>query len=228
MIKLDQISKSYRSGEETVHALRGVSMEVKGGTLAAILGPSGCGKTTLLNIIGQLTKPSTGTVAIGGQLIPTMNDRKTAQYRNSTFGYVVQDFALVEQDTVQQNVQIPLVYSRKKVGKRRARVLAALDEFGVANLVDHNVAELSGGQRQRVALARAIVNDPLIILADEPTGSLDAANKMRVFELLQRLAESGRTVVMVTHDLELAEECDVVFGLRDGSLTSTRLSSVGL
>lgn len=224
MINLSHVSKNYRSGDDTVHALRDVSLEIGTGVLAAILGSSGCGKTTLLNVIGQLIKPTTGTVAIDGKLVAPRDDREAARFRNETFGYVVQDFALVEQDTVLQNVQIPLIYSRRKSGRRRDRVLAALDEFGVAELADYNVAELSGGQRQRVALARAIVNDPQIILADEPTGSLDADNKALVFGLLRRISRAGRTVVMVTHDIELADDCDAIFSLRDGVLHAAELT----
>lgn len=225
MIRVLGVSKKYRTGEETVHALREVSVSIRTGELAAILGPSGCGKTTLLNVIGQIVCPDEGSVKIFDTELAFGNDRDAARFRNETFGYLVQDFALVEQDTVFQNVRIPLIYSKRKIHSHRQRVLSALEEFEMGSMVDYLVSDLSGGQRQRVALARAIVNEPKIILADEPTGSLDLANKQKVFAYLQGLAHAGRTVVIVTHDLELAQKCDVVYTLRDGALETNSAAS---
>ena len=219
MIELTHINKDFRSGTETVHALRDVTLTIPGSALTAIIGPSGCGKTTLLNIAGQLTQPTSGAVTIDGQLIAHRNEREAAAYRNQTFGYVVQDVALVESDTVLDNARIPLIYAHPRKNGHRRLVLDALDRFGVADLIDHPVKGLSGGHRQRIALARAVVNSPRIILADEPTGALDADNSARVFNHLRHLATDGHTVVIVTHDLELAARCDLTHTLRDGALS---------
>lgn len=221
MIDLEGISKGFRVGDETVHAVRDVTMRIHPDRVTAIVGPSGGGKSTLLNIIGQLVHPTTGTVSVDGQAIAHQRERQAARYRNETFGYVVQDFALVETDTVFENVRIPLVYARPHKKGHRRLVVDALGRFGVAELVDHPVKHLSGGQRQRVALARAIVNTPRVILADEPTGALDQTNSARVFDHLRQLADAGHVVVIVTHDLELAARCDNVHELRDGRLVNS-------
>lgn len=225
MIELAHVSKDFRSGAEHVRALQDVSLTIPDAQVTAIIGASGCGKTTLLNIIGQLIQPSSGTVTINGRIIAHRNERAAAAYRNKTFGYVVQDFALVETDTVLDNVRIPLVYARPRRRGHRQLVLDALDQFGVADLIDLPVRGLSGGQRQRIALARAVVNAPRMILADEPTGALDTENSARVFGHLRRLAGAGHTVVIVTHDLDLAAQCDTVHALRDGSLITPSLDT---
>lgn len=220
MIELTHISKHFRSGVEHVRALHDVSLTLNDAQLTAIIGPSGCGKTTLLNIAGQLIQPTHGTVTIDGEPIAHRNERAAASYRNKTFGYVVQDFALVETDTVFDNARIPLVYARPRRQGHRRLVLDALDQFGVADLIDLPVKGLSGGQRQRVALARAVVNNPRVILADEPTGALDTDNSARVLGHLRSLADDGRTVAIVTHDLDLAAQCDRIYALRDGALAT--------
>ncbi|MFT4230194.1 MAG: ABC transporter ATP-binding protein [Microbacterium sp.] len=221
MITLEHLSKDFPVADQTVHAVRDVSLGIPASQVTAIVGPSGGGKSTLLSLIGQLARPSSGTVTVDGVEVTHASARQAARYRNETFGYLVQDFALIEPDTVLDNVRIPLVYSRRHTRGQRALVADALDRFGVAELIDHPVKILSGGQRQRVALARAIVNGPRIILADEPTGALDQANSARVFDHLRELATAGHTVVMVTHDLDLAARCDTVHELRDGTLTTT-------
>lgn len=218
MITLEHISKDFRIGDETVHAVRDVSLEVPSSRITAIVGASGGGKTTLLNLIGLLVRPTSGTVTIDGNIVTNNGARQSARYRNETFGYLVQDFALIESDTVFDNVRIPLVYSRRRTRGHRKLVTGALERFGVAELIDHPVKSLSGGQRQRVALARAIVNVPRIVLADEPTGALDHANSVRVFAHLRELADVGHTIVVVTHELELASRCDAIHELRDGTL----------
>ncbi len=222
MITLENVSKEFHVGGDTVHAVRDVSIDIRAAQITAIVGPSGGGKSTLLNLIGQLVRPTAGTVIIDGDTITAVGARHAAHYRNQTFGYLVQDFALVESDTVFENVRIPLVYARPRPRGQRNLVTASLARFGVAELIDHPVKTLSGGQRQRVALARAIVNTPRIILADEPTGALDHSNSARVFEHLSELADAGHTVVMVTHDLELATRCDTIHELRDGTLVTDR------
>ncbi|MFC6354584.1 ABC transporter ATP-binding protein [Luethyella okanaganae] len=221
MIVLENVSKEFRVGEETVHAVRDVSLRLHPSRITAIVGPSGGGKSTLLNVIGRLTEPTSGTVSIQGELITSRSERWAARFRNETFGYVVQDFALIETDTVFENVRIPLVYSARRPRGQRRLVTEALMRFGVGDLVDYPVKNLSGGQRQRVALARAIVNSPKVILADEPTGALDQANGVRVFEHLREIADAGHLVVIVTHDLELAEQCDAIHELRDGRLIAS-------
>lgn len=220
MIELENVSKHFQVGAETVRAVDGVSLTVEAGQIVAIVGPSGCGKTTLLNMIGQLVRPTSGKVRIEHEDVAHLGERDAARLRNTTFGYVVQDFALVESDTVFDNVRIPLVYSPTRRRGQRSLVTAALDSFGVDHLIDYPVAKLSGGQRQRVALARAIVNNPKIILADEPTGALDAENTDHVFDYIQRSARAGRSVVMVTHDAELASRCDQIHHIRDGRLVA--------
>ena len=227
MITLERVSRDFRVGDETVRAVREVSLEVAEAELTAVVGPSGGGKTTLLNLIGQLISPTSGTIAVDGTVLTGMGPREAARHRNEMFGYLVQDFALVESDTVFDNVRIPLVYSRRRVSGQRKRVSEALDQFGIGPLIDHPVRLLSGGQRQRVALARAIVNSPEAILADEPTGALDEANGLRVFEHLRELAAEGRTVVMVTHNMTLADRCDAIHEIRDGILTTKRTSKDG-
>ncbi len=221
MIELKNVSKHFQVGDAKVQAVDDVSFTVAKGQIAAIVGPSGCGKTTLLNLIGQLIRPTSGTIEIGGQHADLRRQRDAARFRNENFGYVVQDFALVESDTVFDNVRIPLVYSRtRRKGQRRA-VENALSAFGVADYIDYPVSKLSGGQRQRVALARAVVNEPSIILADEPTGALDEVNSKQVFAYLQVCARQGRSVVIVTHDAELAARSDVVYRIRGGHLIAS-------
>lgn len=222
MITIEHVSKDFRIGDSTVHAVRDVSFVIYPSQVTAIVGPSGGGKSTLLNLIGQLVRPTSGAITIDGHDIARSGERQAAHYRNETFGYVVQDFALVESDTVFDNVRIPLVYARRRRRGQRKLVADTLARFDVAELMDHPVKLLSGGQRQRVALARAVVNAPRIILADEPTGALDQANGRCVFEYLRELANANHTVVMVTHDPELANRCDVIHELRDGSLVANR------
>lgn len=225
MIQLDSISKDFRSGDETIHALRDISLSIESAQLAAVVGPSGGGKTTLLNVIGHLTIPTAGVVTIDGEKVGRLSDSAAARYRNANFGYVVQDFALVEQDSVYQNVRIPLIYARRRTTRTRQRVAEALTHFGIESLIDHRVDRLSGGQRQRVALARAIINKPRIILADEPTGSLDAENGRKVLALLRGLTTRGHTVILATHDEHLAEQADTTFTLDNGELQGVRTRS---
>lgn len=218
MIKLENVSKEFRVGTEVVQAIRNVCLEVHAGQITAVVGPSGGGKTTLLNLIGHLLRPTSGRITIDGVSVPK-GVREAARFRNETFGYLVQDFALVETDTAFDNVRIPLVYSRQRRRGQRQQVMAALERFGIADVIDHPVRLLSGGQRQRVALARAVVSSARIVLADEPTGALDQANGLIVFDYLQLLAQAGHTIVLVTHDLALAQQCDVIYELRDGTLS---------
>lgn len=219
MIKLVNVCREFRVGTSIVQALKNVSLELPAGQITAVVGPSGGGKSTLLNLIGHLLRPTSGTITIDGKYAPR-GARNAARFRNETFGYLAQDFALIESDTVFDNVRVPLIYStkRRRVPQRQA-VAAALDKFGIGDLINHPVRLLSGGQRQRVALARAIINSAQIILADEPTGALDQENSALVFEHLRALATAGHTVLLVTHDLDLADLCDTIYELRDGAMT---------
>jgi putative ABC transport system ATP-binding protein len=221
-IRVDNVSHVYGKGDAQVQALTDVDMAADGGRLVAVVGPSGCGKSTLLSVIGQVQVPTRGRVVVNGEPAPGTDVGRT-RLRNTTFGFVFQDFALVEQDTAVDNVQIPLRYARAhwSATARRCRAMDLLDAMGVADCAHRVVRLLSGGQRQRVALARALVNDPDIILADEPTGALDTRNGEVIFSLLRAQAGSGKLVIVVTHNLDLALECDGIVALRDGRVIDT-------
>jgi putative ABC transport system ATP-binding protein len=217
------VSKTFGEQDAQVKALDGVSLEATAGQMLAIVGPSGCGKSTLLNVIGQILPPDAGQVKFDGQTLTGARDRAMAATRNQVFGYLFQDFALVEHDSVLDNVELPLRYATPRVSarERRTRAMDALARVGMDDLGARLVNTLSGGQRQRVGLARAIVNEPAVILADEPTGALDSANASAVFELLQGIAALGKIVVLVTHDLDLAGACQRVMSMRDGQVAAS-------
>ena len=187
----------------------------------AIIGPSGSGKSTLLNMMGLILKPDDGRILIDGQLVTELSDNKCSMLRNMSFGYVVQDFALLDGETVYNNIRIPLLYSKNiKRREHKQRIKAAAESLGIGDKLNRNVAKLSGGERQRVAIARAIVCDQPIILADEPTGALDADNKERVMDILMKLCkERGKTLIIVTHDLSVAEKCGMVVQMHNGIIT---------
>ncbi|WP_419703774.1 ABC transporter ATP-binding protein [Promicromonospora sp. NFX87] len=223
-IEVENLVKWYGSGESRTHALRDVTFSVDAGEMVSITGPSGCGKSTLLSIVGHVTAPTAGVVLVRGKEMTRADDRSLAAFRNSTFGYLLQEFALLERDSVLENVELPLRYRRGRVGKvaRRRMVGEILERLGVARYVDRRVADLSGGERQRVALARALITDPPILLADEPTGALDSENAAAVFQLLRKQADEGRTVMVVTHDTEMAALCDRQIAMRDGHVVESR------
>lgn len=220
VISCSDIHKTYSSGENIVRALQGVNLHIEPGTMTAIMGPSGCGKSTLLNVIGLVQPFDSGELLLGENKTKTLKDSSRAKLRNEFFGYLVQDFALVEADTVWANVTIPLLYAsreqRKKLKRRKiAELLAQVD---IEEKINEKVKNLSGGQRQRVALARALVNEPEVILADEPTGQLDHENAMSIMSLLRRQAMNGKTILLVTHDSGIAGMCDQVIQMREGVL----------
>lgn len=221
IIRLDDVEKVYGRGSAAVHALRGVSLTVERGELVAIIGASGSGKTTLLDIIGLLTQPSAGSVVIEDSPAGTRGESRRARFRNSTFGYLRQDFALVEEDSVFQNVEIPLIYSHPRPSRteRRERVLCVLERVDMTGTAQRRVSTLSGGERQRVAIARALTNNAKIILADEPTGSIDSKTAEGIFEALLAVAETGATVIIATHNTTIADQCPRVFELQDGAPT---------
>jgi putative ABC transport system ATP-binding protein len=217
MIELHGVTKIYDSGPVRVRALGPVDLVVDEGDLVAIMGPSGSGKSTMMNILGCLDVRSTGRYTLDGIDVSTLRDNKLAAIRNTRIGFVFQSFNLISRTSALRNVELPLVYAGIR-GNRRARAEAALDRVGLGERAGHMPNELSGGQQQRVAVARALVTDPAMILAEEPTGNLDTTSTVEVMKLLVELNDTGRTVVLITHELEVAEFAKRVIELRDGSI----------
>jgi putative ABC transport system ATP-binding protein len=216
VIEAANLTKVYKMGAVEVHALRGLSMQIARGEVVAIMGPSGSGKSTLMNIIGCLDKPTSGSYLIDGEQVSNLTGDQLALIRNQKVGFVFQSFNLLPRATALSNVELPLRYAGSRNG-RRARAHAALEAVGLSDRVDHHSNELSGGQQQRVAIARALVNDPAIILADEPTGNLDTISGDEIMDLLLDLnKDRGTTLVIVTHDPEVAEKTQRIIHIRDG------------
>lgn len=219
MVKIENVTKIYnhkRSNE--YEALHSVSAEIKDGELVAIIGKSGAGKSTLLHILACIDSYQEGEYSIDGTLIKDLSERQYAKLRNEKIGMVMQDFALVEDFTALENVMIPLNFSKKKIKGKKEKALAALKSVGIEELAKKPCNKLSGGQKQRVAIARAIVNEPSMILADEPTGALDTKTSAEIMELFKALNKQGRTVVIVTHDMSVAEQCGRVIEINDGKI----------
>ena len=220
MIQLTDLTREYLMGMERVQALRGVSLEIRRNEYVAIMGPSGSGKSTMMNMLGCLDTPSSGEYWLNGQEVSRMPDDALARVRNQEIGFVFQTFNLLPRATALQNVELPLVYAGVSGKERRDRARRALDRVNLSNRMDHRPNELSGGQRQRVAIARALVNEPSILLADEPTGNLDSATStdvMRVFDLLHG---QGQTIIVVTHEADIAAHAERVVTLRDGRVAN--------
>ena len=216
VIRVKDLKKVYRMGDVEVHALRGIDLEVQPGEIIAIMGPSGSGKSTLMNMIGCLDSPSDGEYYLDGQLVSDLVDDELAAVRNKKIGFVFQNYNLLPRANALQNVQLPLRYSDDK-SSLRERSASALDKVGLGDRMNHKPKELSGGQQQRVAIARAIVNEPAIILADEPTGNLDSQSGQEIMELLLNLnARNGTTLVIVTHDQGVAAQAQRIVHLKDG------------
>ena len=220
LIQMNGISKTYGSGDSAVHALNNLSIEIQKGEMTAIMGASGSGKSTLMNIIGLLDDPSEGTYHLNGTDVKTYSTKKKAQCRNATFGFVVQDFALVDQYTVRQNVEIPFSYTtNKQLKKDKDKIVRqTLEKLGIANKINISVSKLSGGQRQRVAIARALVCNPDIILADEPTGALDTATSKEIMDIFTELNQQGKTIIIITHDPQIASCCGKIMRISDGQI----------
>ena len=220
LIEVRALTKVYRVGVETIHALRGLDLSIGRNEMVAIMGSSGSGKSTLMNMLGCLDRPTSGAYLLNGRDVSRMNARELAQVRNEEIGFVFQSFELLPRQTALENVELPLIYAQGAWRGRRQRALAALERVGLANRVDHRPNQLSGGQRQRVAIARAILNNPSILLADEPTGNLDSATTTEILALFRALHSEGQTVVIVTHEDEVAAHCQRVVRLRDGRVLS--------
>ncbi|MDD3678629.1 MAG: ABC transporter ATP-binding protein [Dehalococcoidales bacterium] len=219
MIKLENINKEYRMGEEIVHAVSGVSLEIKEGEFVALVGPSGSGKSTMMHIIGGLDTPTSGRVIVDGQNLSSASDKELSRYRNEKIGFVFQAFNLHPTYTATENVALPLIFSGIGQSNRMKMAAEALDIVGLAERASHRPNQLSGGERQRVSIARALVTQPKILLADEPTGNLDSKNGKHVMELLSQLnKEKGITLIIVTHDMEIAKEAGRIIKMRDGKI----------
>jgi putative ABC transport system ATP-binding protein len=208
--------KTYEMGDTKVHALRGVSLEIRRNEFVAVMGPSGSGKSTLMNMIGCLDTPSSGSYLLEGQDVSGMSDRELAEVRNRRIGFVFQTFNLLARATVLSNVELPLVYGGVPRAERRRRATEAIEQVGLGDRIHHKPNELSGGQRQRVAIARALVNRPSIILADEPTGNLDSATGEEIMRIFDALHAGGQTIILVTHEDDIAAHARRVIRLRDG------------
>jgi putative ABC transport system ATP-binding protein len=216
LIVTRNISKVYRMESYTVTALRGVSVEIAAGEFVAVMGPSGSGKSTFMNLLGCLDSPSAGDYYLAGEKVSELSGDALAAIRNRRIGFVFQNFNLLPRTSALENVELPLLYGGVAPGPRRARALSKLNQVGLAERAGHHPAQLSGGQQQRVAIARALVNDPVLILADEPTGALDTRTSLEVMDLLQQLNRGGLTVVLVTHEHDVAAFASRVVSFRDG------------
>jgi len=224
IIRCADLWRTYQMGEETIHALRGVSFEIQPNEYLAIMGPSGSGKSTLMNLIGCLDTPSQGEYYLRNQLVSKMSDDSLAEVRNKEIGFVFQTFNLLPRATALENVELPLVYAGIPKAVRMERAREALDKVELGSRMSHKPNELSGGQRQRVAIARALVMGPAILLADEPTGNLDSTTGEEIMRLFERLHEAGNTIILVTHERDIAEHAHRVIMIRDGKIASDETS----
>lgn len=222
MIEVEALTKVYRLGAVEVNALRGVSLRVEQGEVVAIMGPSGSGKSTLLNLLGCLDRPTRGSYFLGGQDVSRMSDDELSEMRSTRLGFIFQSYNLIPQLNVLENIEVPLFYQGLNPRDSRARALELAEKVGLGDRWKHRPTQLSGGQQQRVAIARSLANDPIVILADEPTGNLDSATEDEILGLLKELHANGKTIVMVTHEDRIAQVTERVVRLRDGMVVSDR------
>jgi putative ABC transport system ATP-binding protein len=220
LIRLQGISRRYEMGSEIIYALREVSLEIERGEYVAIMGPSGSGKSTLMNLLGCLDTPTAGSYELNGIDVSEMDDNQLAEIRNREIGFVFQTFNLLPRSHALHNVELPLIYSGMSSEERRRIALEALEHVGLSDRVHHKPNELSGGQRQRVAIARALVNNPSILLADEPTGNLDSRTGVEIMALFEELSQKGNTIIVVTHEEEVARHARRILRIRDGQIAS--------
>jgi putative ABC transport system ATP-binding protein len=218
LVELRNVSKIYRLGDEEIRALDDVSLDIEAGELISIIGPSGSGKSTLMHILGCLDSPTAGTIQLDGVMIQNASTRELASIRNRKIGFVFQFFNLLPKLNVMQNVELPMIYSGIPGKERRERSMAALESVGMANRAKHRPSQLSGGQQQRAAIARALVNSPRLVFADEPTGNLDSHTGEAILQLFRNLSQQGRTIVLVTHDPEIAAVTPRRIEIRDGKI----------
>ncbi|MFP4207414.1 MAG: ABC transporter ATP-binding protein [Wenzhouxiangella sp.] len=224
LVQCAGLGKDYIMGENVIHALRDVDIEIRRGELVAIMGPSGSGKSTFMNLVGALDTPTTGTLTIAGRDIGGMDSDELSRLRNETLGFVFQQFMLLARTTAIDNVKLPLMYTRMDAAEKDRRARTALERVGLAERIDHTPAQLSGGQQQRVAIARALVNQPEMILADEPTGALDTVTAEEIMALLAELNRDGVTVMLVTHEEEIAAHARRIIRFRDGCIIADEIN----
>ncbi len=222
VVQLEEIHKIYESGEVPVHAVRGVTLTIGAGEFVAVMGASGSGKSTMMNLLGCLDRPTRGRYLLGGTDVSALDRNQLADLRNQKLGFVFQGFNLLSRTTARENVELPMLYGRRHFTSKevRDRALRSLDIVGLSQRADHFPSQLSGGQQQRVAIARALINEPQILLADEPTGNLDSKTSVEIMGVFQKLNEQGITIVMVTHELDIAHYCKRNLIMRDGRLVS--------